>query len=160
MGLLIFEEGSTLDLSVGDGALGSVEEFRTGAMGDEPNIQSGIDLGSAALRIDLNGLSAAEGSDLMLLDADEIIGAFDSADIAGLGSRNATVVIDYVNDSVSLELTSGSGQVAFRNVGTEDDVTADEQALWDALTAGQGVFDEATPDDPELPEEEAFAEAV
>lgn len=142
MGLLVFEEGSTLELTTGDGALGSIGEFRTGAFGDEPDVLSGIDVGNAALRIDLNGLSAAQGSDLMLLEADEIIGAFDSADIAGLGSRNASVVIDYANDSVSLELSSGSGEVMFRTIGQQSDVTAGEEALWEALTAGQGVFDE------------------
>jgi len=155
--LLSFEKGGTLHLDVADGKLGSIEEFRSGAFGDSPDVRSGIDLGDGSLKIDLAGLSAAEGTDLMLLDADEIIGAFDSADIAGLGSRNAKVVIDYVNDKVSLELSSGSGKVTFQTVGEQSDVSVGEQALWDALTAGQGVFDEAPPEIPE--DEEEYLEA-
>jgi len=157
--LLAFEQGSTLSLGTDGGKLGSIEEFRSGAFGDSPDVRSGIDLGDAMLEIDLSGLSAAQGEDLALLDADELIGAFDDATFSGLGSRDATVVIDYVNDSVSLKLANGSGKVAFQTVGQATDVSDGEQALWDALTAGQGVFDESTPD-PALPEdEEEYLEA-
>ncbi len=150
--LLAFEQGATVEYASEDGALGTIEEFRTGAFGDEPDVLSGIDLGDATLKIDLSGLSAANGEALMLMDADEIIGAFDDTDISGLGSRNATVTIDYVTDSVSLTLSSGSGNVLFETIGEADDVSSGEQALWDALTAGQGVFDDNAPD---LPEDEA-----
>ncbi|MEL7107026.1 MAG: hypothetical protein AAGM21_13980, partial [Pseudomonadota bacterium] len=154
--LLAFEEGATVEYSSEDGGLGTIEEFRTGAFGDAPDVRSGIDLGEATLKVDLAGLTASNGEALMLMDADEIIGVFDDADISGLGSRNATVTIDYTTDSVSLTLSNGSGNVMFETIGEADDVSAGEQALWDALTAGQGVFDEDSSDQEwicEFPEE-------
>ena len=54
---------------------------------------------------------------------------------------------------MSLTLSNGSGNVLFETIGQQDDVSAGEQALWDALTAGQGVFDDNAPDIPEDDEE-------
>lgn len=152
MAILDMHDGATLAFAAGDGGLGSIEEFRSGAFGDAPDVRSGIDLGNATLSIDLVGLSAAAGTQFTLMDADEIVGMFNDAVVGGLGARDATIVIDYETDSVTLNLAAGSGAVTVETVGAETDVTAGEEALWDALTTGQGVFSETAP--ALLPEED------
>ena len=149
MAILDMHEGATLAYSAASGDLGTIEEFRTGAMGEEPNVLSGIDLGDATLEIDLAGLSAEAGSVFTLMDSDELVGALGDTLIDGLGARDATIVVDYLNDKVTLELTAGSGNVAVTTSGEMTDVDAGEDALWAALTAGQGLAED-TP----LPEEE------
>ena len=139
--LLDMEEGSTVAFSAGGGRLGTIEEFRSGAMGDAPDVQSGIDLGNSTLSIDLSGLTGGSNS-FTLMDADEIVGIFNEALIDGLGARNANVVIDYENDTVTLQLSSGNGSVNIETVGQQTDVSSGEQSLWNALTEGQGVFSE------------------
>jgi hypothetical protein len=152
VGLLVFEEDATLFYSVQDGRLGTIEEVDTGAF-ETSDVRSGVDLGNSTLKIDLAGLTAANGEALMLLDADEIIGAFSEAAISGLGGRDATITIDYQNDSVSMVLSNGSGQVTFETVGLESDFSDGEDALWQMLTEGQGVFSDAAPNLPEDEEE-------
>ncbi|MEL7114009.1 MAG: hypothetical protein AAGP08_00210, partial [Pseudomonadota bacterium] len=151
--LLALEEGGTVSYDVENGKLGTIEEIESGAFDNQIDVRSGIDLGNGTLKIDLAGLSASNGTELMLMDADELIGAFGDTDISGLGGRDATITIDYVTDSVSLTLSSGNGNVVFETIGEQDDVSAGEQALWDALTAGQGVFSETPPEIPEDDEE-------
>ena len=143
MAILDFDEGSTLALSVEDGQLGEIAEFHSGAFGDgAPNVQSGIDIGGATLNIDLAGLSSSAGNTLSLMSADELVGLFDDATVSGLGGRNATILVDYTNDTVTLQLSSGNGQVSVETVGQEDDVCSGADALWQALTADQGVVSE------------------
>jgi hypothetical protein len=139
----IGDEG-TLAFSARDGALGTIEEFRSGALGDSPDVLSGVDLGSGRLEIDLVELTATSGT-FHLVDVDELIGSFGSTTITGLGGRNAEVVIDYENDLISLKLSAGSGSVTTSSIGDEKDVDAGENALWQALTAGQGSYDDARP---------------
>ena len=152
--ILDMHADATLAFSAQDGGFGSIEEFRSGAFGDAPNVQSGIDLGDATLEIDLSGLSAEASTQFTLMDADEIVGLFNDAVVGGLGSRDATIVIDYVNDSVTLQLTAGSGAVSIETVGDQADVSAGEELLWDALTADQGVVSQTVaatlPDDDDL----------
>ncbi len=142
LAILDMHEDATLAFAANDGGLGTIEEFRSGAFDDAPNVQSGIDLGNATLNIDLAGLSSSAGSAFTLMDADEIVGVFDEALVNGLGSRNANIVVDYANDTVTLQLTSGNGSVSVETVGEESDVSSGEQALWNALTSGQGVLSE------------------
>ena len=142
MAILDMHDGATLAFAAENGALGTIEEFRTGSFDDRPDVQSGIDLGNSTLEINLAGLSASNGSKLTLMSADEITGLFDDAVVGGLGSRNATIVIDYAADSVTLQLSSGNGSVSVQTVGQESDVTNGYQALWNALTDGQGVVSE------------------
>ena len=151
--ILDMQEGSTLAFEAQDGDLGTIEEFRSGAFGDSPNVQSGIDLGNANLSIDLAGLNADAGTAFTLMDADELVGLFDEAgvNISGLGGRDARIVVDYENDSVTLELSSGNGSVSVDTVGDQTDVTSGEEALWNALTEGQGIVSETAP---MLPEDE------
>ena len=139
--ILDIDDGATLAYSAQSGGLGTIEEFRTGAMGDDTNVQSGIDLGSSTLSIDLSGLTGGTNS-FTLMDADEIVGVFDEALIGNLGGRNANVVIDYENDTVTLQLSSGNGSVSIETIGEESDVTSGQEALWNALTAGQGIVTE------------------
>ena len=100
--------------------------------------------GNATLSIDLAGLSASNGAAFTLMSADEIAGIFDEAVVDGLGGRDARIVVDYENDTVKLELTSGNGSVSVDTIGQESDVSSGQGALWAALTDGQGVFDEST----------------
>ena len=140
--ILDMQEGSTVAFAAEDGDLGTIEEFSSGAYGDEPNVQSGIDLGNATLSIDLTGLTAESGTAFTLMDADEIVGIFEEAIVGGLGAQNAKIVVDYENDSVSLQLSAGDGAVEVETLGAETDVTSGEEALWAALTADQGIHSE------------------
>ena len=142
LAILDLEEGSTVEYSAQSGDLGNIEEFRSGAFGDNPDVQSGIDLGDSTLSLNLSGLSANAGNSFTLMSADEIVGLFDDAVVGGLGSRNANIVIDYLTDSVTLELSSGNGAVSIETVGEESDVSDGQDVLWNALTSGQGVFSE------------------
>jgi hypothetical protein len=146
MAILDMHEGATVAFAAQDGDLGSIEEFRSGAFGDTPNVQSGIDLGGANLSIDLTGLDAAAGTAFTLMDADELVGVFNEAglNISGLGARDARIVVDYENDSVTLELSAGNGSISVDTIGTQDDVTSGEEALWNALTEGQGVVSDTS----------------
>ena len=140
--ILDMHEGSTVAFAAEDGDLGTIEEFSSGAYGDEPDVQSGIDLGNATLSIDLTGLTAEAGTAFTLMDADEIVGIFEEAVIGGLGAQNAKIVVDYENDSVSLQLSAGDGAVEVETLGQETDVTSGEEALWAALTADQGIHED------------------
>ena len=134
----------TLAYSVEDGKLGSIEEFRSGALGDATNVKSGADLGGGTLEIDLTGLAGGQ-TEFTLLDVDELIGIFGSANVTGLGGRDAEITFDYEADAVNLKLVAGSGAVRMSTVGAQDAVTTGDEALWSALTAGQGTYDEALP---------------
>lgn len=142
MAILDMDAGATLALGVEDGQLGSIAEFRSGAFGEGgPNVQSGIGL-DGVLSIDLAGLSASAGSTIELMSADEIVGLFDEADVGGLGGRNANIVVNYETDTVTLELSSGNGAVSIETVGEQSNVTSGSEALWQALTADQGIVSE------------------
>ena len=161
MAILDLQADSTLAFAATDGDFGSIAEFRSGAFGDSPNVQSGIDLGGAVLEIDLAGLDPSSGSVFSLMDSDELVGTFDDAIVSGLGARDATIVVDYVNDSVRLELTNGTGQVSIQTNGEATNVSAGEDALWQALTADHGVASETLsaglPDEDETTELEFVA---
>ncbi|AZQ68508.1 hypothetical protein EF888_16030 [Silicimonas algicola] len=159
MAILDMHAGSTLEFLTEGGDLGSISEFRSGAFGDS-DVKSGADLGDTNLTINLAGLSASAGSAFTLMEVDEIIGLFDEASVSGLGSRDATIVVDYETDTVTLKLASGSGKVAVQTVGGQDAVSAGHEDLWDALVSGQGVVSETAqamlPDD----EEDALLDAA
>lgn len=147
--ILALDDGATLAFKADNGDLGTIEEFRSGAFGDNPDVNSGIQLGDSTLSIDLAGLSASDGAAFTLMSADEIAGIFSEANIEGLGGRNANIVIDYEADTVTLELSSGNGAISIDTVGQEDDVSDGQEALWAALTSGQGVFAETNDVDEE-----------
>lgn len=139
LAILDMHAGATLAFSAQDGDFGDISEFRSGAFGDTPNVSSGIDLGDATLDIDLTGLSASAGTAFTLMSADELIGLFGNATVNGLGARDANIVIDYQNDTVTLQLSAGNGAVSVSTVGSESDISTGDDAIWNALTAGQGV---------------------
>ncbi|MCU0906561.1 MAG: hypothetical protein MUF73_03755 [Rhodobacteraceae bacterium] len=144
LAILGLGDRSTLAFAARDGRLGTIEEFRSGAFGDAPDVKSGIDLGNADLRIDLTGISGSTHS-FTLMQVDELIGRLETASFTGLGSRNADIVIDYATDTVRLGLSSGNGAVGIRTVGAEGNVSAGFQDLWAALTAGRGTWDDVAP---------------
>lgn len=149
--VLRLEEDGTLAFKAKGGALGTIEEFNSGAYGSAPDVLSGVNLGSGTLELDVSGLSGT--STTKLIDVDELIGEFGSVDLIGLGNRNATIDVNYSTDEVILKLGSGNGQTTVNTIGQESDVDlsgSDANALWAALTEGQGTFTE----DALTPEEE------
>ena len=138
--ILDMHNGADVTFSSRDGDLGQIGEFRTGAMGDNTNVLSGVDLGNATLTIDLTGLNASTGNTFTLIESDEIVGTFNEVKLTGLGARDAEVTIDYQTDSVSLALSAGTGNISVATLGDEDD--HESQALWDALTQNQEVIPE------------------
>lgn len=122
-----FDPGATLAFTAGADGVSAIEEFRSGAFGDIPAMQSGVDLGGAALQVDLTDLGEADA--LILVEADELVGTFESVDVQGLGDRDAAVVINYRSDIVSVQLSPGTGQVSRSEVGTEDMTDPDHAAL-------------------------------
>lgn len=157
--ILDLDEGALLGFSVGEnGELGEISEFRSGAYGEySTNVQSGIAL-DGTISINLAGLSAAQGNSLSLMSADELSGLFDEAIVDGLGARNANIVVDYVNDTVTLQLSSGNGAVSIETVGAENDVSSGTEALWQALTAEQGVAGETMAAEAAEPQDEEVLE--
>ena len=159
-GVLLLDQGSELRFTAQNGQLGTIEEFRSGAEGDQPNIQTGVNLGDGTLMLDLSGLGNGSFSG-ELIRVDEVIGEFETATITGLaGDRDTEIVIDYENDTVTLNVTSaggGSGQNSVRTAGDETDAQANDD-LWAALTNGHGIY----PDDPveDIPEEDDVLEFV
>ena len=144
LAILGLGDEATLAFDVEDGALGTIEEFRSGALGDDTKVQSGADLGGSTLEIDLAGLAAGQ-SEFTLLSVDEMIGNFDAANITGLGNQDAEIIVDYETDTVRLKLTAGTGQTNMSTLGSVGDVSAGDQAVWNALTANQGNYDDALP---------------
>lgn len=112
-------------------------------------MQSGVDLGGGDLKIDLTKLVATSGT-FTLMKVDEMIGSFGARDITGLGSRDAELVIDYQTDSVLLKLAAGGGAIKTSVIGAEGAYDQADAALYNALTAGKGTYDdEVKPQDDE-----------
>lgn len=157
--ILDMHEDAQLIFGSEDGDLGTIAEFHSGAFGDAPDVNSGIDLGGATISIDLSGLSADAGTAFTLMDADEIMGLFNDATVDGLGARDARIVIDYGTDSVTLELSAGTGAVSVETQGDAANVTPGDEALWAALTMDQGVMSDTEAGLP-LDEEELLDNAA
>jgi hypothetical protein len=155
--VLRLDDQSTLSfLADADGDLATIREFKSGAFGDSPDVLSGVNLGSAALKLNLAGF---DGTNVDLISVDELIGSFGTVDVTGLASgKGAKIVVDYTTDKVSLQVVDGSG-VKVETLGTQQssDLAASEaNALWTALTAGQGTYEENSPVD----EDDPFADAA
>ena len=140
--ILRFEAGATLRFISSEGKLGVLEEFRSGAFGPAPSVQSGVDLGGATLELDLSQLIA--GDTLVLVEVDELNGSFDDVRVWGLGNRDAAVIVDYDADTVSLHLAEGTGRISVSHEGTPDMVEPGHLALWELLDGQSSVTD--TPD--------------
>jgi hypothetical protein len=149
--ILGLADGGTLAFRAKDNDLGTIEEFRSGALGAAPNVRSGIDLGGGRLEIDLTEL--ASGNEFTLIDVDELIGVFGNVNVTGLAGRAAELVIDYETDAVRLKLAAGAAGVKTTVIGAPGSVTAGYEELMAALTGGQGTYDDADPpaDDEDYP---------
>lgn len=143
-GVLRLEEGGTLSFSADSEGFATIEEFRTGAMGDNPNIASGVNLGLGSLEIDITALNGSAGT-YDLIAVDEMIGELSDINLIGLaGNQDAHLVIDYTTDTLSVQLTApgqGNGSITLATEGEETDMdSADAAALWEALTAGHDTL--------------------
>ncbi|WP_176504602.1 right-handed parallel beta-helix repeat-containing protein [Cereibacter ovatus] len=140
--VLRLNQDSALGFDAGDdGRMGRISEFVSGAFGNSPNVQSGVNLGSAQLYLDLNGMVAGSH---VLIAVDEIMGSFGGFSAAGLGSaRDATILVDYTADQVVLQLGAegaGSGRLDLVTNGNQSDFATTNAALWQALTDGHGSY--------------------
>ncbi len=149
LGIISFDEDSELVLASDETGLGQIGEFRSGAFGDTTNVNSRIELGGVNLTVDLSDAQIGNGT-YTLLSADEITGRIGSIDIQGLGGRGATVIVDYTNDVVSLELGAGSG-VTLEYVGVDNSSNEPSTDPGVDETPDEPVVDE-TPDDPVVDE--------
>ncbi len=121
--ILDFDEGSSIAFNADHDGFSIIQEFDSSAFEPEVENNSGIDIGDTSVSIELTGLSATAGSQFMLMDADEITGIFDEVIVGGLGARNALIIVDYQNDNVSVELSTGDGSVSIETIGSEEDVS-------------------------------------
>ncbi|MGF1469640.1 MAG: hypothetical protein ACFCGT_26250 [Sandaracinaceae bacterium] len=133
-------DGGTLSMTADKNGVSTIEEFRSGAMGDSPNVLSGFDMGEGTLLLDVTALSG-DGEEV-LLEVDEMVGMFDEINVVGLGDRTAQLIFDYDTDTVTMKLLQGGGGAV--EILTEGDMgdAAAIDPLWQALTAGQGVYEE------------------
>ncbi len=160
--VLRFEDGGNLSFVADDTGFSAIAEMRSGAMGDSPNVESGVNIENGSLEIDVSELAGTEGEHT-LIDVDGLIGNFDDIRITGLGNnQDAQITVDYATDKVTLTmLANGSGSGTFSLTEVGDARSGLEGSdLWDALTNGQTPLDDADftrlyLDD----EEDAFAEA-
>ena len=135
------------------GATGTLAVFEAAAMVDmdgapieellEEEVEACAD---TTLALELAGLSVEDGAAFTQMGEADIAAIFDEAIEGGLGDLDARIVVDYENDTVSMELVTGSGAVSVEALGGDEDKDG-EQALWDALTAGHGVICDMPPVD-------------
>ena len=138
--ILDFDQGSNLAFFADEDGLGTIQEFDSSGIDGPPDVLSGIDLGHSSLTIELSGLSPEAATQFVLMDADEIIGIFEEAVVGGLGARDAAIVVDYLQDIVTLELTDGEGVVVVETIGSERDGD-DFAVLFDLMRADQEVVE-------------------
>ena len=129
-------DGGRIDFVADATGFAGIEEFRSGAFGDEPDVLSGIDLGNGVLGIDITALNGAALEDV-LFGADEILGSFDTIELIGLAEdQDAEIIFDYDTDEVTFRVTAagdGTGQATTEFLG---DISGAQYSadLWAALT--------------------------
>lgn len=125
---LHLSRGTDLRFALDKDGVSTLGEFRSGAFGDAPYVQSGIDLGQASLILDVSDLAGKTTTET-LITADELAGSFDTVQIVGLPSnQDAELIISYQTDTVSLRLLApgrGSGELTTRVIGTPSDLSSD-----------------------------------
>jgi hypothetical protein len=142
--VLRLEDGGRLEMIADSSGFATIEEFRSGAFDqDDPGVLSAVDMGKGTLMLDISALGGGAG-DHVLVHADEIAGVFDTIEIVGLGSnRDATLNFDYEADQVVLSLgAAGQGSGAINLMTTGEMTDTDSLALWEALTEGQGTYED------------------
>ena len=135
-------DGSTLFFKADAAGLSTLGEFRSGAFGASPQIDTAVRL-DGDLKIDISAWVAGAGSvSETLIKADEIVGSFDSIEVIGMAKdRNATVVIDYDADEFRFVMdpanSTGTGEIRTAVIGAERaeiwSHKVDMQDLWQAL---------------------------
>jgi hypothetical protein len=144
--VLRMEAGSELRMIADGGGFSTIGEVRSGAMEtDTPDVLSAFDMGEGTLLIDIGAIAGGAAREEVLVDTDQIVGMFDDVEFIGLGAnQDATLTVDYESDKVTVTLGAtgqGSGQINVATVGNELDAAEDAE-IWDALTDGQGVYEE------------------
>ena len=139
--ILRLHDGSTTRFVADADGLGQIREFRSGAFGESSDVTSGVVL-NGTLQINLSAwTNNTKAANVVLIDADQLLGNFDDIAITGLGARrDALVRVNYTNDSVILVLgedgkgsgnirTSTTGEANFINYSNNDAL----HDLWDNL---------------------------
>jgi hypothetical protein len=145
--VLRMETGSELRMIADGGGFSTIAEFRSGAHENEiPNVLSAFDMGEGTLLIDIGAIAGGAAREEILVDTDEVVGMFDDVEFIGLGAnQDATLTVDYDSDRVTVTLGAagqGTGQINVATVGNELNA-AENAEIWDALTEGQGTYEEA-----------------
>jgi uncharacterized beta-barrel protein YwiB (DUF1934 family) len=163
--VLRMETGSELRMIADGNGFSTIEEFRSGANdNDTPDVLSAFDMGEGTLLIDIGAIAGGAAREDVLVDTDQVVGMFDDIEFIGLGAnQDATLTVDYETDKVTVALGQagqGSGNITVATIG--DMLNAAEDAeIWDALTEGQGIYEEIDPDPTvngeELDEEDVIA---
>jgi hypothetical protein len=153
-GVLHLGDKAKLTFTAEDGKLGTIEEFQSGRF-ETSDIESGVNLGSSELFIDVTGMNSGSATSWTLIKTDEIIGTFETMTLKGMAAKqDASLIIDYGKDTVTFNLGAvGEGSGA-RNIYTNGTETMSDSgtALWEALTNGHGIYSD---DDPaKIPNEE------
>ncbi|PZX18225.1 hemolysin type calcium-binding protein [Palleronia aestuarii] len=154
-------EGGTLEFVARAGEFAQIAEFRTGAF-PSGDVVSLVNLDGGDLAINAGGIDGNGSFDLIEVDA--LIGTLEDVRIAGLGSRDAEIVLDHEADILSLRLSGGSGQTSITVVSESDQEASSAARQWDALVSGVDLPEAETPDDTvdvpeaELPEDEGAGE--
>lgn len=139
--LLRLHDGAQINIVADETGLGQIREFYSGAFGDSSAVTSGIRL-DGRLSVDLSGWTAEKtAQEWRLIDADQIVGAFDDVQVTGLAAnRDVLVRVNYISDDVTLLLSkagAGSGMVRVTETGDADFInyTTDDalKSLWAGL---------------------------
>lgn len=110
LGVICFDTGSEVVFMSDGTGLGSISEFRSGAYGDAPRVNSHIELSLTDIVVDLSATSGLANGTYTLMSADEITGNIDSFDVIGLSAnRSATLTINHTTDVVELQIENGRG---------------------------------------------------
>jgi hypothetical protein len=138
--VLRFEESSVLSFEADETGVSGISEFRSGAFGDSPDVQSGVNVEKSILRIDVSNLDQSEETEDSLIEADALVGAFSEIHITGLeDGQKAEIVVDYDTDDVMLNIVPTVGDEPIASLTTIGTAAGDltGTTLWDALTQGQ-----------------------
>lgn len=138
-GVIHFGDDADLAFVADAKGMSGIGEFRSGAFGAAPDIQTVVKL-DGHLKIDVTAWdTGAATRTLTLVKTDQMVGSFDSIEVIGLGARNATLIFDYDADEFRFELdaNTGAGEVETEFVGLErsTDWSSDRDFadLWSAL---------------------------
>ncbi|TCP39532.1 right-handed parallel beta-helix repeat-containing protein [Rhodovulum marinum] len=117
--LLRMHDGSVLTFDADAEGFATLTEFRSGRWDQQGSPVDSHVILDGTLKLDLSDLPGGADS-LSLIEVDMLSGTFDAIDIHGLGGdRNATIILDHAADELRLELSAGSGQTAFLEIGID-----------------------------------------